>query len=202
VLGAHAGDTAAAQAGTWGTTLPAHVQLTPASTSGLNIPIVEHSDTILATTGTGGNGTTYVESIPWTAPAAGSGSIKIYGSLNAGGYQDVAATTLYQLATPVTITEGTATGIDELSGIVDGFTAYPTLMADKVTLSFDMKAAAAVTVTLVSMQGQTVKTFISGAPVGAGAFKGTYDVTGLPQGIYLVRCQIGNASVVSKVVKE
>ncbi|MEI8279066.1 MAG: T9SS type A sorting domain-containing protein [Bacteroidota bacterium] len=45
--------------------------------------LVEQKTAIAATTGTGGSGTTYVESFSWTAPAAGSGSISIWGVLNA-----------------------------------------------------------------------------------------------------------------------
>ena len=41
---------------------------------------------ITATTGSGGSGTTYVESISWTAPSAGTGSVVIYGVVNAVNY--------------------------------------------------------------------------------------------------------------------
>ena len=52
------------------------------------------------------------------------------------------------------------------------------------------------------MEGQTVKTFMSQESLGQGTFKRTFNVDGLATGVYLVRLQIGNASVVSKVVKE
>jgi len=50
------------------------------------ISIVEHSSQLAATSGTGGSGTTYVVKIPWTAPVAGSGSVTIFGVLNAVNY--------------------------------------------------------------------------------------------------------------------
>ncbi len=76
-----AGAASCQQAGTWGSTLPASVR----STTGTTFPetIIEQSAPIAATSGTGGTGTTYVESIPWTAPAAGTGAVVIYGVLNA-----------------------------------------------------------------------------------------------------------------------
>jgi hypothetical protein len=49
--------------------------------SGINL--VEHSSSTLATTGTGGSGTTYVVNIPWTAPVAGTGNVTIFSVLNA-----------------------------------------------------------------------------------------------------------------------
>jgi len=79
-----AGTSAATDAGTLQSTgLPASCQFTSTATSGLPINVVEHNTQILATTGTGGPGTTYVESIGWTAPVAGTGSIKLYGAVNA-----------------------------------------------------------------------------------------------------------------------
>ena len=108
VTAATGGSGSATQAGTWGSTLPTYVQNTPGggSGSGLNIPIIEQTRAISPTTGTGANGTVYSESIPWTAPAAGTGSISIYGVMNAvnnNGNAD--QTDKWQQATPVTITE-------------------------------------------------------------------------------------------------
>jgi uncharacterized protein YjdB len=79
-----AGTASATNAGTLASTgLPASCRYTAAGTMSLPISVVEHSAPIIATTGTGGSGTTYVESIGWTAPVAGTGSIKLYGVVNA-----------------------------------------------------------------------------------------------------------------------
>ncbi len=51
--------------------------------SGGSINMVEQLNTIAATTGTGTTGSTYSETIAWTAPAAGTGTVKIYGVINA-----------------------------------------------------------------------------------------------------------------------
>jgi hypothetical protein len=207
VLAASAGTNTAAQAGTWdSTSLPAHVQYTPGGASGslLNIAIVEHSTQIVATSGTGANGTVYTESIPWTAPPLGTGSFKIYGALNAVVGNDQNGQDYYQAATPVTIQEDTLSnvGISEISASLNSFNVYPTLMNDNITISFDLKDAAAVNITLISMQGQTVKTLITQESLGTGAVKRSFDVNGLASGIYFVRLKIGNSSIVSKVVKE
>ena len=95
-----AGSPSCVQAGAWGASLPASVRST--TVSGIPETIIEHSTPIIATSGTGGTGTTYVESIPWTAPAAGTGSVVIYGILNAvnhdgtndGDYCNIANTLL------------------------------------------------------------------------------------------------------------
>jgi trimeric autotransporter adhesin len=48
--------------------------------------VVEHSSTLLATSGSGGSGTTYVVNIPWTAPTTGTGCVTIYAVVNAVNY--------------------------------------------------------------------------------------------------------------------
>ncbi|PQJ10407.1 hypothetical protein CJD36_010540 [Flavipsychrobacter stenotrophus] len=52
-----------------------------AGTGGINF--LEHSSRIAATTGGGAVGSTYVISVSWTAPAAGTGTVKAYGLINA-----------------------------------------------------------------------------------------------------------------------
>lgn len=200
VLAAGGGTSAPTHIGTWGTTLPTNVRLTAGT--GRQIPVIEQSAAITATTGTGGAGTTYVESIPWTAPAAGTGSIQIYGVVNAVTGLDVQFLCSNQAATPVTITEAVPSGINQLSDKLSGFNAYPSLMNDNVTVSFDLKESSATSISLISLQGQEVKTLMNQESVSEGSFKRSFNVSGLAAGVYLLRLQIGNASVVSKVVKD
>ena len=196
-----AGSASAIQAGTWGTSLPPNVQNTPGS-GRTAFPIIEHSSAIAATSGSGGAGTIYSESIPWTAPAAGTGSVEICGVINAVTGLDIAFLCDYQTAPPVTITEAVATGIAPLSDKISGLNVYPTLMNENVTVAFDLKETSAINVSLISMDGQTVKMLMSQESFGQGTFKHAFNVEGLTPGIYLIRLQIGNESLISKVVKE
>ena len=77
--GAAAGGTASVVAGTWVTTLPTNV----ANVTLSGVSMIRQSGLIPATTGTGAAGTTYSVSIPWTAPAAGSGAVALYGVIAA-----------------------------------------------------------------------------------------------------------------------
>jgi hypothetical protein len=92
-------------AGTWGSSLPANVQNTDPSVSGLTETIIEQSNPISPASGSGGNGTTYIESIPWTAPAAGTGSVILFGVVNEVNANGSSSGDKYQVATSVTITE-------------------------------------------------------------------------------------------------
>lgn len=63
--------------------LPAGVAYRSASPGNYVCNIIEHSTPLNPTTGTGGQGTTYVQSFSWTAPAAGTGTVSVWAALNA-----------------------------------------------------------------------------------------------------------------------
>jgi 5-hydroxyisourate hydrolase-like protein (transthyretin family) len=74
-------------------------------------------------------------------------------------------------------------------------------MSDHITVTFALHEASNVNISLVNIQGQTVKTFTSES-LGAGNFRHSYDVNDLAAGLYLVKVQIGDNYAASKVVKE
>ena len=207
VLLSGSGDSANVRpAGNWDSTITApSVRYISAGSCGtcslFNIPFIEHSAAIPATTGSGGAGSTYVESFTWHAPASGTGTVLLYGVINAVNYDNTVTGDYSQGATD-TIKEARPSGINTISDQVSSFNVYPTVTNDNITLSFDLKEVTTISVTMISMQGQEVKALLSQESLGAGSFKRTFDVSGLSTGIYLVGLQVGNESLVSKVIKE
>lgn len=66
--------------------LPTGLQYSPASAHTpleFYANVVEHSSPRPATSGTGTTGTTYVETFTWTAPAIGTGTVSLWGAINA-----------------------------------------------------------------------------------------------------------------------
>ncbi len=129
VKAASAGTASAVNIGTWGA-MPANTQVTANG----SIQLAEQSAPNLAFSGSGGNGTIYQMSIPWTAPAAGTGSIKIYGIVNAvngnGNIQGDGANN----APAVTITEAAATVPASVSIAITSGT-NPTCFGSSVTFT-------------------------------------------------------------------
>ena len=78
-----AGSGSAVLAGALGTTgLPTGARYTSAASAG--IAVLEQNSSLTATTGGGATGSTYVMSgLPWTAPVTGTGTVVIYGCINA-----------------------------------------------------------------------------------------------------------------------
>ena len=159
-----AGTSSATDAGTWGAT-SGSVQNTPPANSGLPITIIEQSTRINATSGAGAHNSTYINSTPWTAPAAGTGSVKIYGVINELHSQ---GTSKYQIASALTITEASASAPQAGVAIAITNGTNPTC------------SGASVTFTATPTNGGSAPTYqwkVNGANAGTGATFTTSSLT-------------------------
>ncbi|HET6225313.1 MAG TPA: T9SS type A sorting domain-containing protein [Bacteroidia bacterium] len=70
-------------AGSWIAPFPTNTKYVAPKSGKFVVGVVEQTAAIAATSGTGGNGTTYVQTFNWTAPAAGTGTISFWAVINA-----------------------------------------------------------------------------------------------------------------------
>lgn len=208
VMLAGSGDSAnSMQAGTWDSlAIPLGVQYEGAgfccpTSAYWNHAIIEHSHA-LGIVGSGGTGAAYADSVLWTAPATHTGTIVLYGALNAADGDGTQAGDYAQAAAPDTIREAYPTGINEILGNIPGLKIYPTLMNNQLTVAFLQSKESAVSLSLVNINGQEVLSLMNAQAVGSGEFSRSFDVNGLAQGVYLVKIQVGGSMAVSKVVKQ
>jgi uncharacterized protein YjdB len=115
-------------AGVWGA-LPALTHTVTAS--GINL--VEHSSQMAPFSGTGSTGTIYAVSIPWTAPAAGTGSVKLFGVVNAVNNNFNADNNDKWDTTYVVITEAASTGVAAIAGTFTVCAGATTTLTDATT---------------------------------------------------------------------
>ncbi|MEO6904193.1 MAG: T9SS type A sorting domain-containing protein [Bacteroidia bacterium] len=85
-IGSIVGSTSAVtpvNAGVWNAPFPVNTKYIAPKAGKFVVGIVEQTLAIAATSGTGGNGTTYEETFNWTAPASGTGTISFWAAINA-----------------------------------------------------------------------------------------------------------------------
>jgi hypothetical protein len=179
-------------AGTWQQTgLPTGTHYRAAAAGNYVCNIVEHSTPNSATTGTGGTGTTYVKSYTWTAPAAGTGTVSIWGALNAvNGNNNNDANDLWN-TNHVVLTEETATNA-VANVTANDVKVYPNPVHG--TLNIEL-ANTNSTVNVYSLNGQLMTTQI------ATAQHTSINTGNWANGMYEVEIVNGNSRHISTIVK-
>jgi hypothetical protein len=119
------------------------------------LSIVEQSNTIKATSGSGGNGTTYVESITWTAPAKGTGAISFWGVINAVNGNGTNDKGDLWNTNHIDIAEITPTGIASVADN-NATNVYPNPFSTSTTFSLANEVNNA-TISLYDITGKEVK---------------------------------------------
>jgi hypothetical protein len=165
---------------------------TVAVTSG--VKVAEHSSALLATSGTGGNGTTYVVNVPWTAPAAGMGSVTIRTLLNAvNGNTGADAGDKWNIATlTVTQAAGTAIAMPKAEGELK---VFPNPSKGSFSLELPANAAEPAFIVITDMAGVQVKTFTQVANTSNIS-------TTLPPGTYMLSATTMLGNYISRIVIE
>ncbi|MBS1619296.1 MAG: T9SS type A sorting domain-containing protein [Bacteroidetes bacterium] len=197
---AGAGTSSAHQAGTWSSSLPNGIQNSIELTAATNV--IEHQVQLPRTSGTGTAGTTYVESIGWTAPAAGTGAVKLFAVINAADGDGNASSADLWNNTSETINEAGTNAISEIAADLGSVNVYPTLISNTIITAFDLRRDAKVSIELLSLNGQTVSTLLTDEAMNTGTQTRTFTIGDLSAGIYLVKVQAGDHTAISKVVKQ
>lgn len=184
VKSAGAGTSSATFAGSFATTgLPTGVRYTSAS-AGCGIDVLEQNTAIAATTLGGATGGTYVmANLPWTAPAAGSGTLEIYGCVNAvnfnnsnsGDKYNNGSASITELVLPSEVASVTANMEINL---------FPNPAVADVTLQLNNAAEGTYHVHIYDMAGKLAGT--TSITIAGNAQTGNINTSGWNAGIYNV----------------
>jgi hypothetical protein len=189
-------------AGTWSTTCPVGTHYAAPSAGNMVVGVVEHNTKLPPTTGTGGNGSTYVESFVWTAPASGTGAISFWGVLNAinnNGSAD--AGDLWNL-NHVTINEWTSSGnaVNEISPNQFNVSVFPNPASDYINLTYKLDSKSVVSIKLINLNGQAVAELLN-ENQSSGAQSNTIKLPeGLDKGVYFLQATINDQQIVRKIL--
>jgi hypothetical protein len=131
----------------------------PGTSSSFYAHVVEHSTRLSPTTGTGSTGTTYEESITWTAPAAGTGTVSLWGVINAvntspssedaGDKSNTAQLILNELPS--------TTGVAAIGTAVE-LSVFPNPAVNNVNIQLTNAQAGAYSISIYSLTGSLIAT--------------------------------------------
>jgi type IX secretion system substrate protein len=140
-------------------------------------------------------------SFKWTAPATDS-AVTFYYAFNAGDSADFAndipdanifATTVTVLAQNV--------GIENIANNISGLQVYPNPIDGAFSLSFDVLKPGNASASIYSVDGKFCRQLFNDN-LSTGAFTHNYNIASLAAGIYLVKMNMGGATITKKIVKE
>ena len=138
----------------------------------------------------------------WTAPAAGTGPVIFYYSYNvcnaSSATPSSAQGVIYKGVIPI---QEAPAAIDDIASKVADLNVFPNPISNEVSISFDMKESEMVTAQLFSLDGKEVNQLMS-EKVSEGNFIRTFNTSNLSAGIYLMKLNVGGASVTRKMVKQ
>ncbi|MCX6198091.1 MAG: T9SS type A sorting domain-containing protein [Bacteroidetes bacterium] len=141
-------------------------------------------------------------SYKWTAPAAGTGPVVFYYSYNvcnaSSATPNSAQGTIYKGVIPI---QEAPSGIEDMTSKVSDLNVFPNPISNELSVSFDLKETEMVSSQLFSLDGKEVNRLMN-EKVSEGNFVRTFNTNDLPSGIYLMKLNVGGASVIRKIVKQ
>ena len=145
-------------------------------------------------------GTTKVWTFKWTAPHTGLGPLTIYYcGMNANNNGGTSGDAVYK-STRVIAEASLVSGVQNIDSKLSSLSVYPTAFNNAFNLAFNLVQTAQVKVELINLNGSVVSELMN-EETASGSFNRSFATDEIAAGVYLVRIQTGNASVVRKIVK-
>lgn len=160
--------------------------------------LLEHNTPLSGTVNSGNM--IYGNSFQWTAPAAGTGSVKFYAVMNAvNGNGQSDAGDNWNFGTSGTITEQTGTSVKTINEL-KGLSLYPNPAAAEVSVHFENAVAGTYQFQVMDMTGRAVKTTESVFSNGENVFKA--NTAELNAGMYFIKVSNGTQEKTMKFFKK
>lgn len=158
---------------------------TPISGSGSKIVFTNYVTHSMAV-----NTTAATWTFQWTAPAAGTGAVNLYGAF--------AVTTANTTKQVITVAEKVSTGINEAAKEI-ALSSYVDNSEKTLNIAFNLKQQADVSVSLINYNGQVCGQLHTGN-LSAGQQKFTSSTQHLKAGVYLIQTQVGEQTYFQKIL--
>ena len=188
-------------AGTWNAPYPSNTHYSAPQATYFNVGIVEQSISLPATTGTGGNGSTYVQTFNWNAPASGTGTISIWAILNAVDGDGYNGTGDKWDTSHVIIREWSPlSAVPFLEPDSFSINIFPNPVSTNLNLTYLLDEMSIVALKLLDLKGATVANLLNETE-----YSGVNQINipmpeGLSEGIYILKAEVNNKSYLKKII--
>jgi hypothetical protein len=138
--------------------------------------------------------------VPWTAPAKGKGSLRIYASGIAANGNGTSGDGAVSLTTPLVVTEATATGLQTPEALKADIKAYPNPVLDELQIQLSSEERLSIlNLTVYSLDGREIlqKKWLNPDQ----AFQTVIETSDWQAGIYFIRVSDGERLLTKKVIK-
>lgn len=141
-------------------------------------------------------------SFKWTAPASGTGPVTFYFTYNVCNATTANPTSaqgvIYKAAIPI---QQCTSGVEDISSWVTDLNLFPNPVSNEFGLSFNLLETSTVSSQLYSLDGREVNQLLN-EKVDEGNFVRSFSMSDLPAGIYLMKLNVGGATITKKIVKQ
>jgi len=203
-MGSIKGSVAAAtpiNAGTWSATCPTGTHYVAPQAGNFVVGMVEQTSKLSPTTGTGGAGSTYVESFTWTAPPTGTGTISFWGVINAVNNDGSAdAGDLWNTNHVVILERASSTAVAEVSQNQFNVNVFPNPASEYINFTYTLDSKSDVSVKLIDLQGKDVANLLNETQSAGVQSTIARLPEGLDKGVYFLQANINNQQVVRKIL--
>ena len=139
----------------------------------------------------------------WTAPTNGE-AVTFYYAVNpadsSNSVLDIPGNPVYFANVTIQSTTG-FNGINEIASKISNLNVFPNPVSREFGMSFNLKQSESVSASVYSLDGKLMQELVNDK-MNAGNVYRTFDINGLSSGIYLLKLNVGDATVTRKIVKE
>jgi hypothetical protein len=190
-------------AGTWVSPYPANTHYAAPNVSYYVLGVTEHGTQLAPSSGTGGNGTIYSETLNWTAPVSGTGVISFFGVLNAVNDDGTVSGDSWNLAHILINEWSSGAGITNIEPNPFSLNIMPNPAISNTTLEYTLQEEDNLELDVYDITGKKVWSQLFGQEA-ATVHNQLIDIAGLHlnRGLYIVLLTNGNEVSSKKLLVE
>ena len=189
-------------AGTWMAPYPTNVHYAAPNTAYYVLGLVEQGTQLSPTSGSGGNGTIYSETINWKAPNTGTGTVSFWSVLNAVNGDNSSGGDSWNVKHMIITEWPSNSGIASVDENPVQLTIFPNPARESITISCNLNETAQVEINMFGIDGRMVGNLMSGTLTQGEHNQHITLPSTIRPGIYFIQLIAGSQSNVQRIIVE